>query len=787
MMKKSFFGAIALLFVSFYINAQIAVKGEVWSAQTNQPLYHAVVEVRNNVGSDSIQRVLTDSSGFFKTQVQRADVQVEISFVGYKPRVFQKLTVTNNEIQLGKIVLSKADIILEEVVVRAEKSTTEFKLDKRIFNVGQDISSTGMSALEVLNNVPSVMVNIEGQISLRGNSGVQILINGKPSVLADQSSNALGTITADMIESIEVITNPSARYDAEGTAGILNIVLKKEKSKDFNGSVSVNTGIPTNHSIGISLSRRANKFNLFTQMGVGRRSLPRHNSAINRDLVNNTEIISGGKNYRNEDFYNITLGTDYHINDLNILTLSGSYAYEVEDQPSEINYSVYANGDLRSQWKRTETTEATNPKWQYELNYEKQFKDHEKHTLLASAIGSFFGKDQSSLFRNTPILGEVAAIDQRAVTDFQEANYTFKLDYTRPLSQLFSIETGAQYLMNQVGNDYAVRDYIDGHWVPNPQLTNDFQFDQNVLGLYGTGAYEGEKWGVKIGLRMENTDLFTMLVNTSQANNRNYTDFFPTMHTSYKFSSFVSLQLGYSRRIYRPRLWELNPFQNMRDNYNIRTGNPELEPEYSDAYELTGIFKTGAVNFSSSIYHRYTRSVIEEVSTFNQNINTNMPYNIGTRASTGIEVNGKYSLFRWLSLNGDFNYHYFKRKGSFEKRVFDFDGNRWSARLTAKGDLPAGFALEMGGNYRSAYRSVNAENDPYAYMDMGLRKKLFKGKLVANFTVNDLFASRVSVSETNRDTFYLYNRGYRGRTFIFGLSYGFGKGEAMTYSGGRRR
>lgn len=786
-MKIHIAGTVILLFVSLFVNAQVAVKGEVWSDQTGRPLHNAVVEIRDNASPAIIQRVNTDSSGLFVINAPHANIVIEISFVGHKSKLFKKPVPVNNEINLGKLSLNRSDITLEEVVVRAEKSTTEFKLDKRVFNVGQDISSTGMSALEVLNNVPSVMVNIDGQISLRGNTGVQILINGKPSVLADESSNALGTITADMIESIEVITNPSAKYEAEGTAGILNIILKKEKSKDFNGSISVNTGSPANHSIGISMSRRANRFNLFTQMGIGRRSLPRHNSSVNRDLVNNSEVTTSGKNYRNEDFYNIMLGTDYHINDLNVLTLSGSYAYEVEDQPSETDYSSYAGGSLLSQWKRIETTEATNPKWQYELNYERQFKDNKKHTLLASAIGSFFGKDQSSLFKNTATLGSINAHDQEAVTDFKEANYTFKLDYTHPLSDIFSIESGAQYLVSQVGNDYTIRDYINEEWITNNQLTNDFQFDQNVLGLYGTGSYEGEKWGVKAGLRLENTDLSTLLANTGRADKRNYTNFFPSLHTSYQFSPSVSLQLGYSRRIYRPRLWELNPFLNIRDNYNIRTGNPELDPEYSDSYELTGIFKTGSANFSSSLYHRYTTSVIEDVSTFENNVNTNMPYNIGTRAATGLEVNGKYGLARWLSVNGDFNYNFFRRKGTFQNRIFDFDGSQWSARLTAKSDLPAGFTLELGGNYQSGYQSVNAENDPFAYMDLGLRKKLFKGRLVANLSVNDIFASRISVSETNRETFYLYNRGYRGRFFTFGLSFGFGKGEAMTYSGGRRR
>ncbi|WP_346238569.1 TonB-dependent receptor domain-containing protein [Niabella insulamsoli] len=775
------------LVCSVVAHSQVTVTGEVLDAANAQPLNTAVVEIRDNNTQKVLQRLNTDASGKFTAQAATELIVVEISFVGYKPKTIKKPKITGQQIDLGTIVLSKSEVTLEEVVVRAEKSSTEFKLDKRIFNVGQDLSSTGMSALEVLNNVPSVMVNIDGQISLRGNSGVQILINGKPSVLADESSNALGTITADMIERIEVITNPSAKYEAEGTAGILNIILKKEKSKDLNGSISVNTGIPDNHSVGVSMNRRTNKFNLFTQFGLGRRSLPRYNSGINRDLVNNTEILTDGVNYRNEKFYNITLGTDYHINDLNVLTLSGSFAYEVEDQPSETNYQSFENNNLVAAWKRNEVTEATNPKWQYELNYERQFKDNEKHTLLASAIGSFFGKDQSSVFTNRAVTGTIDENDQQANTDFKEANYTFKLDYTKPLGEKFTIETGTQYLMNEVGNDYEISDLLEGAWVPNPDLTNNFTFDQKVLGVYGTGSYEADKWGIKAGLRVENTDLVTLLETTNQGNNRNYTNLFPSLHTSYKISPEVSLQLGYSRRIYRPRLWQLNPFLSLRDNYNISTGNPELDPEYSDSYELTGIFKVGKATLNSSVYHRYTTAVIEDVSTFENNVNTNKPYNIGTRAATGIEINGKYDPLRWLTFNGDFNFNIFQRKGVFIDRNFDFNGQQWSGRLTSKLDLPADFDLELSGNYRSGFESVNAVNEPFAYMDLGVRKKLFKGRIIASAAVNDVFASRIQISATNRERFYLYNRGYRGRFITFGLSYGFGKGEAMTYSGGRRR
>lgn len=605
---------------------EVEIFGTIVEEETAQAVPYATVVVYKNGSKEIVSGATSDDNGNFSLYTKASDFYVEISFMGYKTKVLNNLSAVNNKINLGVISLSQDNLALEEVVVTGEVSKTVFKLDKRVFNVGSDISSTGASALEVLGNVPSVNVSIEGEISLRGSTGVQILINGKPSVLADESSNALGTLTADMIESIEVITNPSAKYEASGTAGILNIILKKEEKEGWNGSISANTGTPDNHSMGISLNRRTEKFNLFTQMGVGYRSLPRDNKAINTNLISNEEIFSNGTAYRDEMFYNITLGTDYHINERNVLTLSGNFAYEIEDQPSETNFKFFdSNNTLVSSWLRNETTEATNPKYQYEFNYKKEFKNSKEHTLQLSALGSFFGKEQSSQFTNSTLSGEDPDSDQQTETEFQQAENTFKADYTNPITTEYTLEAGAQYVINDVGNDYEVRDFINGNYVTNPNLTNNFEYDQKVLGVYITGAYELEKWGVKLGLRVENTDLSTWLTNTNAYNSRNYTDYFPSLHTSYKINDNVSLQAGYSKRIFRPRLWDLNPFFNIRNNFNIRRGNPNLQPEYTDSYELTGIYKIGKASFSSSIYHKYTTEVVERVSTFIDNVTTTTP------------------------------------------------------------------------------------------------------------------------------------------------------------------
>ncbi len=776
-----------LILLTTDLVAQVTVSGKVQDKESGQPVPYATVAIVNGETEEIVTGTTTNDKGLFTIQTDLPNFFVEVSFIGYEKKVVNDFEVSGDVVSLGTIILESNALGLDEVEITAEKSTMEFKLDKRVFNVGKDITNTGMGALDVLDNVPSVNVDIEGQISLRGNSGVQILINGKPSILADQEGNALGTITADMIESVEVITNPSAKYEAEGTSGILNIILKKEEKKGFNGSLSANTGYPDNHSIGVSLNRRTEKFNFFTQFGAGYRSLPRYNESRNEDLVNQTVIESEGTAYRNEAFYNITLGSDYYLTKNDVITLSGNFAFEDEDQPSETDFELFGeDGNVDSAWRREETTKAANPKYQYDLQYKKDFKNKEDHVLMFSTLGSFFGKEQSSDFTNTALFGTDVDPDQKTETNFYQRDYTFKLDYTNPITDRVTIETGALYEINDVGNDYAVFNEENGIFVPDMGLTNDFQYVQKVLGVYGTGSYEGERWGIKLGLRVENTELNTLLANTDEENNQNYTDFFPTLHTSYKINEMFSLQAGYSRRIFRPRLWDLNPFFNIRNNYNIRQGNPDLQPEYADSYELTGIFIFEKISLNASAYYLYTQDVRERVSFSEDNVTVTMPMNIGTNDKIGFEVNGKYSPEKWLTLNWDFNYGYFNRKGSFEDQVFDFQGDQWSSELTAKVKLPANFTVEVSGNYQSEYKTVQGDVSGFAFANAGLRKDFFKGKLVANLGIRDIFASRIRESYVYQPTFNNYSFSQRGTFLTLGISYGFGKGETMTYSGRRR-
>lgn len=767
---------------------QAQITGRVVDAQSGDPIEFATVLLTDSV-STAPTGTTTDLEGRFQLSKNYvSDSYLEISFIGMQTRRVDLPAPTSGPVDLGDVQLNAQGQTLDEITVRAEKSSTEFRLDKRVFNVGQDLSSTGAGALEVLNNVPSVNVTIEGQVQLRGAGGVQILIDGKPSIIAADQGNLLGTITADMIESVEVITNPSAKYDAEGTSGIINIVLKKEEKRGLNGALSVNTGVPDNHSVGLSLNRRTEKFNLFSQLGVGYRELPEDERTENLNRRTGVRVLSQGREFRNELFYNAVLGTDYHLDEYNVFTLSANVAYEVEDQPSSYDFERFdIDGSLLSRWRRDEVTEATNPKYQFEFQYVREFKDDEDHQLIFSTLGSLFQKDQSSEFTNTTLEGADNDGRQRTATNFGTQTTTVKLDYTRPLGELGELETGGQFLRDDVGNDFTVSNFDGTVFVTDPALTNVFNWDQRVSAAYATYGREVGKFGFKGGLRLENTRVETLLETTNEANDQNYTNLFPSGHVSYKLNDEISFQAGYSRRIFRPRMWDLNPFFNPRNEFNIYAGNPDLGPEFTDSYEVSGVFVLGALSFNASVYHRYTTDVVERITRFDGNVALTTPDNVGTDRSTGLELNGKWVAGERLTLTGDLNYFRFARAGELEGQDFDFSADQYSGRLMGKLDLPADIDLEITGRYRSAFRTVQARVREQLFFDLGLRKRLFKGRGSINASVRDIFVGRIRESVIDNPEVFQFRSSFRGRFVTLGLSYGFGKGETMEYLGQRRR
>lgn len=763
---------------------KVIITGKILEKDSETPIEYATISIHAPDGK-LITGGISGKDGSFQLESPNKEFFIKVSFIGYESQEIKEFELNNNRVQLNAIHLASAHAQLDDVVVRAEKSQTVFKLDKRVFNVGKDLVGSGGSALDILNNVPSVDVSIEGTISLRGNSSVQMLINGKPSVMA--SSKTLGTITADMIERVEVVTNPSAKYDAEGTSGIINIILKKNNKKGLNGAVTANVGTPKNYSLGLSMNRRTEKLNLFTQLGIGDRRFlsDSYSKTINNKSNNQPQTISKGDGEKNERFYNFILGADYRISKYQTLSVSGHYGFEDEKEYSTTDYSYSElSGSNTEEAQRKESTTAGNPKWQYEVNYTKEFADNKEHKLTASATGSFFGKDKTSIYTNTGVGNFLRLNDEKVINDFSETEYSFQLDYTHPISEKSTWEAGAKMDINNNENKLVQHDKVGNNWEVNPNLSNQFHFDQNISALYSTYAFEGNHISFKLGVRAEHEYRKSELENTNEENKKNDTRFFPSFHTSYKFNDGFSLQAGYSKRIRRPHMWDINPFESYRDPLNINKGNPNLKPSLSDSFEITAIstFQSGSVN--ASLFYSVTDDVVDDVYVIDGNVTTSMPINVGKSKSTGIEINSKVDPFKWFTLLAEGNYRFYKRTGKYQDQDFDFSNKSWSARMTAKFKLPYHIDAEYKFRYRSKSESLQGYYKASSYSDFGVRKKFLKGKAVLNVSVKDIFNSRKRKFESKSTDFYTYNEHQRhGRILVVGLSFGFGKGETMEYSG----
>ncbi len=345
---------------------------------------------------------------------------------------------------------------------------------------------------------------------------------------------------------------------------------------------------------------------------------------------------------------------------------------------------------------------------------------------------------------------------------------------------------GTQYQINDVESDFGISEFDGTSFVEDSALTNIFEWTQKVLGIYGTASYERDKWGLKVGVCFEDTDVATLLQTTNERNDQRYNNFFPSGFASYKANDDLSFQAGYSKRIFRPRLWDLNPFFNIRNNFNIRTGNPDLQPEFTDSFEITSIYKLGKVSMNFGVFYRHTTEVVERIVVFENNISASRPENIGINNTTGAEFNPKYIPTNWLSFTNDFNFNRFAHDDDFEGTSFDFTGQQWSNHLLSKVKLPANIDLEFIGNYESGFRTLQQESTEVIFMDFGARKKILKGKAILNLSIRDVFASRIRERQTIQPAFYLRNFSQQGRFVTFGVSFGFGKGEAMEFSGQKR-
>lgn len=752
----------SLPFLCFSQKGQII--GKVVDDQSGAALSYATIQIYQQSDGALVTGGITAEDGTFKVESAVGAFKAAIDFIGYESYDLGAFTLSSAERKkdFGLIRLKAESSMLDEVVVQAEKSSMELALDKRVFNVGKDLGNAGGSAVEILNNIPSVTVDGEGNVKLRGASNVRILVDGKPSGLVSfKGGSGLQQLQASMVEKVEVITNPSARYEAEGMAGIINIVLKKDRNQGFNGSFETTVGNPTNLGAAANVNYRHNKVNFFVNYGINYRIIPSINSTHQEVFVNDTTFVSD-QSYDGEHvgfFNNIRGGLDYFFNEKNILTASYLYSASRGKRLTDLRYDDYIFNSLTSYTTRTQDEDEIEPISEYVVSYKKLF-DKKGHEFNAEVRYLDHWEDSDQVFEQQSFLPDgtrnvAADLLQTSLNDETERQLLLQLDYIQPFGQEGKLEAGVRGTFRRMTNDYVVSEEDDaGQLIPILDLDNNFIYEENINAIYGILGEKKNKFSYQLGLRVEWTDIETILEETNQSNPRNYSNLFPSAHFTYDLGEADAMQLSYSRRVRRPVYRDLSPFITFSDNRNFFSGNPDLNPEFSDVFELGHIkyFEKGSI--ASTVYYRWTDDFIAGLrSVDDQGLSNTRPENLNYEEAYGMEFSSSYSPYRWWKLDLNLNLFRSKVDGSNINPDFTNNTTSWFVRKTSRFNLTNSSYLQVRGNYEAPFNTAQGRRKALYFMDLAYNREIFNGKGRLTLNIADVFNSRKIKTTARGDNF----------------------------------
>lgn len=750
--------ALVFIFYSLYVLGQpqqsplptpidkVMLKGTLVAAGSGEKLPFATVAVYTRSDSAIVNNTLTEPDGTFALQLPRGRYYAIINYVGFQDKIISELNIKGERkfIDLGKVLMRADAIALQQVEVRAERSQMEFKLDRRVFNVGKDLTNGGNSAADILDNVPSVNVDPEGNVSLRGSQSVRILVNGKPSgLLSAGETDALLRMQGDIIESVEVITNPSARYEAEGEAGIINIILKKNREKGFNGSFGATLGHPHNYGASYNLNYRQKDFNFFSNFGLDYRKSPGGGNATRRFFEggNLTEFFTTETNQvRGGIGGYFQLGTDWMINEKNTFTGSLLYRTGKDNNNSTVTYHDFVdNGESRTIRDIEETENGYN--LETALSYKRAFETPDQEWTIDF---KYIVDDDTELanYEQTTDNFPLPEFERSSNTE-DEINLLFQTDYIHPFSENSKIEGGLRAALRNVNNFFSVESLEDGEFIVLPDFDDQLEYTENIYAAYFIGAQEFGPFSLQAGLRAEYSDITAALLKSNQSNDQNYLSFFPSASLSYELTEKDQLQLSYSRRLSRPYFRRLLPFSNYNDPRNNSIGNPNLRPEFTNSFEAGYLRYFDKGTFLSSIYYRQTNGVIERL-TLPSNDGTAIvyPVNLATRDAYGLEFNFSYDFAKWLDITTDFNFFRALVNGAFEGIDYSSDTYSWSGRINSQIEPSDKYKFQASFNYNGPQNTTQGRRLSSYNFDLAASMDVFAGNGTLTLSGRDLFNTR---------------------------------------------
>lgn len=743
-----------------------SISGQVIDANTGQPIEYAYAILYNQSDSIQVTGTITDSDGFFRlAPVFSGEYYLEIHFMGYHSFFISDLKPQprTGPKDVGMIELEPAILSTEQIEVEGEKAAIAYQIDKKVINVAENLSVTSGSAIDVLENVPSVTVDIEGNVSLRGSGSFVVLVDNLPSIL--EPNEILEQIPASSIENIEIITNPSAKYDPDGTSGIINIITKKNELRGVSGILDLDGGLDEKYAANVLLSYRENGKNFYLSVDYRNQNYPSFSETEHRSFFNDTTnyIFSDGRSSRLRNGYGFRGGMDWSIAKNDLFSIGFRYGARGHESSTNLDYDEWTDpGLIHNLYLSREFSERGGDYYSTNIDYKHSFSQKE-HVISGQIQFSKRNGDEKSVNELWNKDNELSS-GRETREEGPSSNIRTKLDYVLPLSDKYRFESGYQSRLGTSTDKTKLLDLdpLSGGYVLQPLYSHEFEYERNIHSLYSLFAGEAGDFGFQGGLRGEYTYRNINAKDQNQSFKIDRWDYFPTAHFSYTFSKGKQTMMSYTRRIDRPRGWYLEPFETWSDAYNIRVGNPALKPEYIDSYEMGYQTYFGANLFSTELYYRVTHNKIERVrSAYNEQVTLHSTENVGKDYTFGSEVMLNIDLLPQWNMNLMGNLYDYRVEGILYGRDFSRSSFSWSTRMNNTIKFGKNTRIQVNGNYNSPRVSSQGESKENFSVSLGVRQEFWNRQLALTLQIRDLLqtADREYISEGQN--FYTYSYSQR--------------------------
>ncbi len=742
------------------------ISGRVLDQAAGVPIEYANIILKSRRDSTLATGTITDESGKFTlTGLRPGPYEVEVDFLGYHAKLLDNIALRRGSmnIDLGDIFLVPAAVSAQTVEVEAQRSPISYQIDKKVISVDQQITAASGNAVDVLQNVPSVQVDIEGHVSLRGSGNFRVLIDGRPSVL--DPSDALQQIPASSIENIEIITNPSAKYDPEGSAGIINIVMKKNRRPGRSGIANLNAGLNDKYGGDAIVAFKNEKYNLTLGGDYNRNFFTgeeREENITTRE-GQSSYVFSEGDSRRGRIALGLRGSLDLHLSPRDVLTFSGRFGDRDSRRNAGMDFEERHDPSLVSRIY-TSIGQRRRGGIFYALNssYLHQFAG-KGHQLIGDLFYSYRDSDEETLNELRTPDGAISS-GQISTESGPGSELRAKLDYLRPMGESQKFEAGWQTELDRSHEQSGLLEYdpAAGDYVSRPQFSNLTRYQRDIHAVYAIYGGEWKNLGFQGGVRGEYTGRRVEFDRVEQPFIIDRWDYFPSVHTSYRLSGGQQFMASYSRRIDRPRGWYLEPFETWMDAFNLRIGNPSLKPEYIDAYEAGFQTYFGKNLFSAEIYYRKTHNKVERVrSVYADNITLHSIENVGTDASLGSEFLLNMDLTRRWNVNLVGNLYDYRVEGVLQGVPFERERFNWSGRMSHTLRFGPATQVQIDGQYHSPSVSSQGRREGFFSSNAAVRHEFLQRQLSVTLQIRDLFGTRKFESTTEGPGFFTYSYGTR--------------------------